>query len=158
MSGIERNHRDGNRQCPSTCPNPRGRVVTCGGSVERLHRLPALIAGKPHPDEREVSGRVARGEVAEIDNRGDPSLIDQDVSGMEVSVNPRRLTTPLTGSEHPIPRGTRALLIDATTHRVEMFTKSRRPIGEGYAAPLALRRVGRSRNVERAKEVSDLGR
>lgn len=50
------------------------------GVTERIVVLP----GQEHPGDGQVRGRVACGDVAEVDDGADPAVVDQDVGGMKV--------------------------------------------------------------------------
>ncbi len=83
--------RGGDRSWPLDCGTARGpaprprrspswRSSTSGFATHHLPEAAIDLGGQRHPRHGEVAGGVARGHVAEVDDRGDPSAVDEQVA------------------------------------------------------------------------------
>ena len=85
ISGLSaewaRNTRDSARA------QPRARSQVRVGPAVRLSKNLTLVR-EQHPRHGQIGGRIAGGEVTEVDHRTDPSVVDQNVGRVQISVQP----------------------------------------------------------------------
>lgn len=85
---VDEQHRT-NRCCPGVRSVPKGR----SGRV-RLAELLAASRVKQQPGDAEIVGRVAATHIAEIDHRRPASIIDDQISAVDIAVHPGRRFGP----------------------------------------------------------------
>ena len=156
-----RRYSNGEVQRPELPAPPRGIVDGSrrpGRSPE--HRPIGLV--EQHPGDREIDGRVAGGEVAEVDHGRDRAVPDDHVRRVQVTVHPQRRPVPLRHLRQFLQPG---------PHRAGLRSRGRvrnepSPAGRGWldardelgdrpaAAELVVRRVRRRRPVQRGDELA----
>jgi len=117
--------------------------------------VPCVRFGEEHPDRRQVGGRIARRDVAPIDDSGDDSGLDQHVSWVQVTVQPCR---------RHIDRCMQGLMPDVSdllsdnagcgSKSLQASFNCRRTPKERDAAYRIRRRISGRRNVERTQKRS----
>ena len=142
--------RRGERGGPAGGAGPDVLVVTTGGVDTGDEAGPVGRAEGP-PRGREVVGRVARGQVAEVDEAGEPVLARHHVPGVRVAVQPPRRAGPRRSRERRLPdaeQRVRRPVMDehACAHHLV-------PVRERHAAEQVGRRVAGRRSVQREQRV-----
>ena len=87
--GVGQEH-DREVQCPACGPQPQGVAdpAACRPPPGRPTRSRHGSRREQHPGHRQVAGRVAGGDVAEVDHAADLALVYQDVRRVQVAVQP----------------------------------------------------------------------
>jgi len=153
-------------QGPASGPRPQ-RVAhpaagTAGGLIGRPE--PGMAAGREqHPGHRQVAGRVARRDVAEVDHAADLAVFHQDVRGVQVAVQPHRRAAvagrrqrSVPHAQHRVPAA--SILAGLAGEQGEVGREGAGPVGQRDAAERVGRRVRRGGDVQRAEKPADGGR
>ena len=106
----QRDHRL--RQRPAAAPRP-GRVVDLEQVAEDRSRLRV----EDRPGDLDVAGRVADAQRAPVEETGDASVLDEQVSRVEVAVDPDGRPVPVRRSERVLPRRRHGVGVDQVAER-----------------------------------------
>src|SRR6266542_5688691 len=104
---VVRKRDKGDRQCPPPASCPR-----VGVDVQLATQRLSLFTGKQSPRDDQVAGRVADADEGEVEHARQPAVLDQEVPGQEIAMEPDRRPGPVWHLEGCVPLRRRRLGVD----------------------------------------------
>jgi anti-anti-sigma factor len=152
-------------QGPASGPRPQRVASPATGAAGRLVGRPeAGVAGgrEQHPGHRQVAGRVARGDVAEVDHAADLAIVHQDIRRVQVAMQPHRRAIVAGGRQRRVPHAQHrvpldVILADLAGEQGKVGREGAGALGQRDAAERVGRGVGRGGDVQCAEEPARAG-
>jgi hypothetical protein len=111
-----------------------------------------------HPGHGQVRGRVAAGDVTEVDHAADAAAMDQDVGGVKVAVQPHWGPVPHRRHDCSLPHAHHGPAVDQAAQDAQVLGDGRAAVRERNAAAGVDGGVRRSGNVQGPQEPAQADR